>query len=98
LGGGPRGGGPVGGTGGVPLYTHYMYLWGYPYIPLIYGYGVCLYRGRGVRGGVLIYTYYICVCAYAYIHTIYVLCVYAYIHTIYVYVQRLIYTMSMLYQ
>ena len=83
---------------------------GYPYIPTICTYGGTLIYllfmgmgyvyigGGGVRGGVLIYTYYICVCAYAYIHTIYVLCVYAYIHTIYVYVQRLIYTMSMLYQ
>ena len=66
--------GPPGGYGGVPLYTPYLWVWGYLYIPTICTYGgtyIYMEGGRGGREGVPIYTHYICVCAYAYIHAIY---------------------------
>ena len=93
--------GPRGGTGGGPLYTPYLWVWGYLYIPTIYTYGgTYIYMGRvgEGRGGVPIYTYYICVCAYAYIHAIYMY-VHMFIYIVYMcmckglYIQR-----SMLYQ
>jgi len=68
---------PVGGTGGVPLYTPYLWVWGYLYIPTIYTYGgTYIYIGGvgGVGRGylyiptiymyvhMLIYLLYICMC------------------------------------
>jgi hypothetical protein len=87
--------GPRGGTGGVPLYTPYLWVWGYLYIPTIYTYGgTYIYMGRVGEGrgrGTYIYLLYMCMCICLYTCYIYV-CAYVYIHSIYVYVQRFIYT------
>ena len=84
---------------GIPIYTHYMYLWGYPYIPLIYGYGVCLYRGRGGKGGYL-YIPTIYVYVHMLIYILYMCYVYMLIYILYMcmykglYIQCLCYTNS----
>ena len=87
--------GPRGGTGGGPLYTPYLWVWGYLYIPTIYTYGgTYIYMGRVGEGrgrGTYIYLLYMCMCICLYTCYIYV-CAYVYIHSIYVYVQRFIYT------
>ena len=86
--------GPPWGYRGVPLYTPYLWVWGYLYIPTICTYGgTYIYMGRvgGVGRGTYIYLLYMCMCICLYTCYIYV-CAYVYIHSIYVYVQRLIYT------
>jgi len=93
--------GPVGGTGGVPLYTPYLWVWGYLYIPTICTYGgTYIYMGRvgGVGRGTYIPTIYVYV--HMLIYILYMCYVYMLIYILYMcmykglYIQCLCYTNS----